>query len=52
MDGKCKRHVFPALQQTKDEATEKSTQLTNGDLSAAKFTNADSAAWGVLVMAC
>ena len=45
MDGKRKRQVFPMLEQAKKVAAEKATQMTNGDLGAAKLTNADSAAY-------
>lgn len=45
LDGKRKRQVFSTLQQAKDVAAEKATQMTNGDLGAAKLTNADSAAY-------
>jgi len=44
-DGKRTRQVFPTLQAAKDVAAEKATQMTNGDLGAAKLTNADSAAY-------
>ena len=44
-DGKRKRQVFPTLQQAKDVAAEKATQMTHGDLGVAKLTNADSAAY-------
>jgi integrase len=45
MDGKRKRQVFPTFQKAKAEAAKKATQITNGDLGAAKLTNADSAAY-------
>lgn len=45
MDRKRKRQVFKTLQEAKDEAAIKATQMTNGDLGAAKLTNADSAAY-------
>ena len=43
--GKRKRQVFPTLQAAKDEAAVKAIAFTNGDLGAAKLTNADSAAY-------
>ena len=45
LDGKRKRQVFPTLQAAKDEAAVKAIAFTNGDLGAAKLTNADSAAY-------
>jgi len=45
MDGKRKRQVFSTLQAAKDEAAIKATAITNGDLGAAKMSNADSAAY-------
>jgi integrase len=45
MDRKRRRQVFKTLQEAKDEAAIKATQMTNGDLGAAKLTNADSAAY-------
>ena len=45
LDGKRKRQVFSTLQAAKDEAAVKAIAFTNGDLGAAKLTNADSAAY-------
>jgi integrase len=45
LDGKRKRQVFKTLQKAKDAAGDKATNMTNGDLGAAKLTNADSAAY-------
>jgi integrase len=45
LEGKRKRQVFPTLQAAKDEAAVKAVAFTNGDLGAAKMTNADSAAY-------
>ncbi len=45
MDGKRVRQVFPTLQKAKDVAAEKASQMTTGDLGAAKLTDADSAAY-------
>lgn len=45
MDGKRRRQVFKSLKEAKAEAVVKAAQMTNGDLGAAKLTNADSAAY-------
>lgn len=45
VDKKRVRQVFPTLQKAKDVAAEKASQMTTGDLGAAKLTNADSAAY-------
>jgi len=45
LDGKRKRQVFSTLQAAKDEAAVKAIAFTNGDLGAAKLTNAESAAF-------
>ena len=45
VDKKRVRQVFPTLQKAKDVAAEKASQMTTGDLGAAKLTNADSAAF-------
>ena len=45
LDGKRKRQVFPSLQAAKNEAAVKAIAFTNGDLGAAKLTNAESAAY-------
>jgi hypothetical protein len=45
LEGKRKRQVFTTLQAAKDEATVKAIAFTNGDLGAAKLTNAESAAF-------
>ncbi len=45
VDKKRVRQVFPTLQKAKDVAAEKASQMTTGDIGAAKLTNADSAAY-------
>ena len=45
LDGKRKRQVFSTLPAAKNEAAIKAIAFTNGDLGAAKMTNADSAAY-------
>jgi integrase len=45
LEGKRKRQVFTTLQAAKDEAAVKAIAFTNGDLGAAKLTNAESAAF-------
>jgi integrase len=45
LEGIRKRQVFSSLQAAKDEAVVKAIAFTNGDLGAAKLTNAESAAY-------
>jgi len=45
VDKKRVRQVFPTLRKARRVAAEKATQMTTGDIGAAKLTNADSAAY-------
>jgi len=45
MDGKRHRQVFPTLKQAKTVAADKAQKISNGQLGAAKLTNADSASY-------